>query len=324
MEAGWSDGLPVIPPYGTLVDAMVAEMGWAPTDIVGELKDVDMEVRAEQLGAAAVMAGCLPAYGRVLRALSLALLAPEHNLSGTEVTTGGASTLVVVSGPVVAELGFAHGANALGANARGNATVGRFAAMVRHFCGRVGGTLDQHGTIGHPGRLSFCIAEHPDTLWPAFHTQRGLDVGASAVSIFATEGPISVNNHYATDGALILETIADTLSHLGSTSYYWRMAGYLIVLPPEHMRLVAASFSRTEARQFLHERAVRATDELQRIGRLPASPRPDAKVVPGTLRSPVDREDRFVFIESGAEGGKFSAVIPEWVASVPVTRSIQS
>ncbi len=324
MEAGWTDGLPVVPPYGTLVDRMVEAMGWAPTEKVGELADFDMEVRAEQLGATAVMAGCLPAYGPVLRALSLALLAPEHNLSGTEVTTGGAATLVVISGPIAATLGFAHGANALGANARANATIGRFAAMVRTFCGRVGGTLEQHGTLGHPGRLSYCVAEHPRTVWEPFHTQRGLPADASAVSIFAAEAPNSVNNHYATTGAAILDTIADTLSNLGSTNYYWRMAGYLIVLSPEHLRLVAAEFSRADARRYLYERAVRATDHLLRIGRLPPAARPEAAVMPGTMRSPVDREDRLLFIETGAEGGKFSAVIPEWVASVPVTRRIES
>ena len=69
-------------------------------------------------------------------------------------TTGGAAILVIVSGPVVEQHGFEHGPNALGANCRANATVGRFAQMMRYFCGR-GGVLQSHGTVGHPGRLSF-------------------------------------------------------------------------------------------------------------------------------------------------------------------------
>jgi hypothetical protein len=323
MAAGWTDGLPVIPPYATLVDRMVDAMGWKPTEIVGQLGQVEMDVRAEQLGATAVMAGCLPEYGPVLRALSQALLAPEHNISGTEVTTGGASTLVVVSGPIVRQLGMAHTANALGPNARAHATLGRFAAMVRHFCGGVGRTLDQHGTIGHPGRLSFCIAEHPETVWPRFHTQRGLEPDCSAVTIFATEGPISVNNHYATTGTIILETIADAIAHFGATSYYWWMAGLIVVLPPEHFRLVSSEYTREQAREYLYTHARRSTDELIRLGRLPTEPRPEARVVRGTSRSPLEREDRLLFIETGAEGGKFSAVIPEWVASHPVTRKVE-
>src|SRR5262249_4632371 len=159
-------------------------------------KDLGIEVKAEQLAAAAVMAGCRLDYAPVLRAVSEALLDPQFNLGGVEVTTGGAAALVIVSGPIVERLEFQHRANALGANARANATVGRFAAMVRYFCGRMGGALEAHGTIGHPGRLSFCIAEHPETRWAPFHTQFGLAGAASAVTVMATEGPNSVNNHY--------------------------------------------------------------------------------------------------------------------------------
>jgi hypothetical protein len=322
-EGGWSDGLPVVPPYARLVDPMVEQMGWHPTEVVGRLDSLGIEVRAEQLGAAAVMAGCKLAYAPVLRALAEALLDAQFNLGGVEVTTGGAAALVIVSGPAVARHEFEHEANALGSNARANATVGRFAAMVRYFCGRMGGALDAHGTIGHPGRLSFCIAEHPSTRWEPFHTQLGLPARASAVTIMATEGPNSVNNHYAMSGEAILETIADCIAQLGSTNYYWRGGGYLVVLPPEHLTLVARDYTRAGARSFLYERARRSTDELLRLGRLPVEPMASAEVVRGTLRSPVVDEAAITFIESGKEGGKFSAVIPGWVANRTTIKRIR-
>src|SRR5262249_42683059 len=157
-------------------------------------------------------------------------------------------------------------------------------------CGRMGGALEAHGTIGHPGRLSFCIAEHPETRWAPFHTQFGLAGAASAVTVMATEGPNSVNNHYGMTGQSILETIADCVGQLGTTNYYGRGGGSLVVLPPEHMVLVSAGYTRDQARRFLYERSVRSTDELMRIGRLPPDPMPRAKVQPGTLRSPVVSE----------------------------------
>jgi hypothetical protein len=192
--------------------------------------------------------------------------------------------------------------------------------MLRFFCGRVGGTLEAHGTIGHPGRLSFCIAEKPDTKWGTFHSQLAASNESSAVTVMAAEGPVSVNNHYGMTGEVILETIADAISHLGSTNYYWRGGGYLIVLPPEHLGLIATDFTRDTARRFLFERAVRPTDELRRIGRLPAEPMPNADVVSGTPRSPLRSESQLLFIESGKAGGKFSAVIPGWVANHTITR----
>ena len=324
---GWSDGLPVVPPYGTLVDAMLEAMGWAPTEIVGTIEEQRIDIRAEHLAAAAVMAGCMTDYGPLLRALSEALVDPAFNLGPVEVTTGGVAALVVVSGPAVERYGFEHESNALGANNRANATVGRFAQMVRYFCGRGGGTMHSHGTMGHPGRLSFCIAEHPETLWGPFHTQFGFDPDASVVSIMSAEGPNSVNNHYAETGELVLETIADTLRHFGSTNYYYHTGRYLIVICPDHMDLIAADFTRDEARHYLYVNGRRPTRELSRVGRIHRqhADRQFDDVVMDEDRSVVRAEERISFIEAGAPGGKFSAVIPGWVGSYKViSRTIEA
>lgn len=323
MNSGWTDGLPVIPPYGSLVDAMLDAMGWAATDIIGEIPDQNITVRAEKAAATAVMAGCKTEYGRLLRALSEGLLDPKLNLSGAEVTTGGAAILVIVSGPVVAELGFEHEANALGANCRANATVGRFAQMMRYFCGRGGGTLQSHGTIGHPGRISFCIAEHPETEWGPYHTQYGLADDVSAISLMSTEGPNSVNNHYGETGASILDTIGDCMCHYGQTAWYYRSGGFAVVIPPDHMALVAKDFTRDEAVDYIYEHARRQTDLLTEIGRIAKKPIEYTGVEPGKLRTPLKNREQLSFIECGSSGGRFSAVIPRWVGSVNVvTRQI--
>ena len=313
MMSGWSDGLPVIPPYGSLVDAMLIAMGWDGSAVVGEIPDQKIKVRAEQAAATAVMAGCLTDYGPLLRELTLAILDPLFNVGGVEVTTGGASVLVVVSGPVVEQLGFEHEANALGANRRANATVGRFAQMMRYFCGRGGGVLKSHGTIGHPGRYSFCIAEHPTTVWEPFHTQFGLPATASTVTIMATEGPNSCNNHYGTTGVAILDTIGDCMLHYGQTAWYYRSGGFVVAIAPDHMELVSREFTRDQARDYLWEHARRPTDDLLRVGRIASSPSAYAEVVWGSRRSPLKNPKQLLFIECGAPGGRFSAVIPRWV-----------
>ena len=55
-DAGWSDGLPVVPPYRSLVERMSAAMGWAPDEEVGSIDAQGIRIRAEHLAAAAVMA----------------------------------------------------------------------------------------------------------------------------------------------------------------------------------------------------------------------------------------------------------------------------
>ncbi|MBP6801710.1 MAG: hypothetical protein KA128_11300 [Zoogloea sp.] len=316
MDSGWSDGLPVIPPYGSLVDPMLEAMGWQAQDVVGEIAEQSIKVRAEQVAAAAVMAGCKTEYAPVLRALTLAILDPLFNVSGVEVTTGGASVLVIVSGPVVAALGFEHEANAVGgANCRVNATVGRFAQMLRLFCGRGGGVLESHGTIGHPGRLSFCIAEHPETVWGPYHTQFGLPAEASAVTIMASEGPNSCNNHYSRTGAGILDTIGDCMMHLGQTAWYYRASGFVVAIAPDHMELVKQDFSREAARQYIYDNARRQTDELVKAGRIAIPPLEFAEVEFGAMRTPLKFIEQLTFVECGASGGRFSAVIPRWAGS---------
>jgi hypothetical protein len=318
-ELGWSDGLPVVPPYSILVERMLDAMGWEASEVVGEIEAQRVQIEAGQLAAAAVMAGCKPEYALVLRPLSELLVDPAFNLSGVEVTTGGVAVLVVVSGPVVGRLGFEHGPNAVGgANCRPNATIGRYAQMVRLFCGRGGGVLRTHGTMGHPGRLSYLVAEHPATVWPPFHTQTGLEAGASVVSVMAAEGPNSVNNHYAASAEQILETIADCIAHAGATNFYWHFGTSVVVLGPAHAETIAKSFTREDARRYLFEKALRSTDELGRLGRMPAEPREKSKVFYGTMRSPFDGEAQIHLLESGAEGGRFSAVIPGWVGNYHV------
>lgn len=318
MNNGWTDGLPVIPPYGSLVDAMLGQMGWQGDDLIGEMPSQSIKIHAEKAAATAVMAGCKPEYGPLLRALTEGLLDPLLNLSGAEVTTGGASILVIVSGPIAEHLGFEHSTNALGANCRANATVGRFAQMMRYFCGRGGGVLQSHGTIGHPGRISFCIAEHPTTVWKPYHTQHGLPEGTSAVTLMSTEGPNSCNNHYGDTGAQILDTIGDQMCHYGQTAWYYRSGGFVVVIPPDHMALVSRDFTREEAVDYIWEHARRPTDDLARVGRIARQPRDFAGVEPGQLRSPLQRPDQLSFVECGAEGGRFSAVIPRWVGSTNV------
>ena len=39
MENGWTDGLPVIPPYGSLVDGMLEALQWSASEIIGEIPD---------------------------------------------------------------------------------------------------------------------------------------------------------------------------------------------------------------------------------------------------------------------------------------------
>jgi hypothetical protein len=71
---GWTDGLPVVPPTDTLVDAMLASGPWKPGDVLLHEPVRDRVVTAEEAAINAVMAGCRPEYfpvvGAALRAVT--------------------------------------------------------------------------------------------------------------------------------------------------------------------------------------------------------------------------------------------------------------
>ena len=88
-----------------------------------------------------------------------------------------------------------------------------------------------------------------------------------------------------------------------------------MVIPPDHMALVAKDFSREQAVEYIYKNARRQTDDLAEVGRIAKAPIEFAKVEPGELRSPLKNREQLTFIECGGDGGRFSAVIPRWVGS---------
>ncbi len=181
-----------------------------------------------------------------------------------------------------------------------------------------GGVLEEFGTLGHPGRLGFCVAEHPaNTEWAPFHTQFGLAPADSAVTIMATEGPNSVNNHYADSGVkvplrddrrphralrldeLLLARLRQPESARGTSPCFL----------PNTWPCVGEGLSAT--RRGASVRAQRPLDGRARA-LWPASPaesRPEFRVELGAPRGPVGLEEQLTFVESGCAGGRFSAVI---------------
>jgi hypothetical protein len=159
------------------------------------------------------------------------------------------------------------------------------------------------------------LAEHPSIVWvPSIPSPPA--GGKLGCNPDGHRGPELCNNHYAATGAAVLETIADSMAHYGPTNWYYRSGGFVVVLPPDHMDLIHREFNRDQARAYIHEKARRSTDELIRVGRIAQPPLPYAEVEPGQPRSPLKNLEQLQFIECGAAGGRFSAVIPRWVGSL--------
>jgi hypothetical protein len=129
-ERGWTDGLPVVPPTREKVDAMVDALGGEPDMVECKVAPRWGVLTREVMAVNMVMAGCKSECAPVVRAGMKALTDQAFNLNGVQATTHVAAPLLIVNGPVAAEIGMNGGCNAFGSSNRANATIGRAVRLI--------------------------------------------------------------------------------------------------------------------------------------------------------------------------------------------------
>jgi hypothetical protein len=324
---GWHDGLPVVPPTRERVDAMLG--GRDPDEPIGEVPPAMGLLTMERLAACAVLAGCSPEYFPVVLAVAHAALDPAFNLHGMQNTTHPASPAVVVNGPVAERIGMNGGSNALGFGNRANATIGRALRLVMALTG--GGTpggLDQ-STLGGPHKWTLCFPEREAASpWQPLHVDKGFAPEQSVVSLYCTEGPAMISDHYSRTPDQLAATLALGLGSVWAPAWYPMAAETVLVLCVEHARTFAdAGWSKERLREQLFDLSRRTVGELKASGSGELTPlityaRDDDAVVSKFLQP-----EEIVIVVAGSDAGRFSAVLAPWagfgLGSTPVTRLIE-
>jgi hypothetical protein len=237
---GWTDGLPVVPPTPERVAAFVRAAGRSPAEVIATLPPTWAEATVEKVAVNAVMAGCRPEHVPVVLAAVRAASREPFNLYAVQTTTHPCAVLVLVSGPIAAELGMNAGYGAFGPGNRANATIGRAVRLVlMNVGGARPGTLDR-ATQGTPAKYTYCVAENESASpWEPLRLSLGFGAGDSVVTVVAGEGPHNINDHGSTTAASLLRQIGGTLAIPGSNNAYMQGDSYLF-LGPEHARQLSA------------------------------------------------------------------------------------
>ena len=320
-ERGWTDGLPVVPATEDAVGRFLAAAGRAPGDVALTESTRRRTITVEKVAINAVMAGCRPEYMPLLLAALEAMADPTFTLHGAITSTGGSATLLVVNGPIRGRLGLNAGGNVFGPGWRANATIGRAIRLITLNClGAQPGLLDR-STQGHPGKYTYCIAElEEESPWPPLHVDRGLPREASAVTVYAAEGPHNVLSHYGETAEAVVVALADTMAALGSFS----PGESFIVLAPEHVQILARDgWTKPRLREALYARARRTRADLKRGGKLAGAVEPGDETV--WVHRGLGPEDIHLVVAGGGAGGH-SAFIPSWSRdrnSLSVTKEIR-
>ena len=314
---GWTDGLPVVPPETHLVEAMLALEGRPHETVLASHPATGFDCTIHAAAVNAVMAGCLPEYFPVLVAALEAINEKAFNFHGSTASTGGSAPLLIVSGPLVDELGMNAGVNLFGPGNRANATIGRAMRLILLNVFKMIPGISDKSTQGHPGKYSFCIAERADrSPWPCLHEELGYPDGVSSVTVYAGSGFVNVENHGGNTPQAVLETIADAMANYGCIS----LGQSVVVLSPEHAAIVASTgWSKAQVQAFIFSKAYRSVEGMRRVGKFRAD---DFDRQHGTQASAhlhdansVHRglapEDILILVGGGDAGGH-SAFIPSW------------
>ncbi|XSC47465.1 hypothetical protein ACF1BQ_019515 [Bradyrhizobium sp. RDT10] len=309
------------------IDAIVAALGGDPQFVECKIAPRWGALAQEILAVNMVMAGCRPEYAPIVRAAMLALADREFNLNGVQATTHVASPLIIVNGPLAAEVGMNGGPNAFGSGNRANATIGR---AVRLIMLNVGGGWPRIST-----RAPSAIRASTPTAWPKtkpivrspLSRRARLPSRDSTVFAIAAEAPHSVTDHQCNDPEGILDTMCSAMSTIASNSAV--LGGHCtVILGLEHAKDIAkAGWTRSDIRHYLwmnSGNAFKAISRDHRYGKVYNRNLPKwLKRDPDTRIPIVPSADNIHLFIMGGHAGRFSAFIPGWGhMNTPVLKAI--
>ena len=247
IEKEWSDGLPIIPPTQSTVEAFLRYTDRNPKEVLGVLAPENRQATIWNVAVNGVMAGCRPEYMPVLIAIVEILQDPKFRLVDAGATPGW-EPVVILSGPLIKELDFNCGAGIARIGRRANSSIGRFVRLyIRNIAGsRIMPTGSDKGSIS--SNFFIALAENEPSVdeigWQPFSVDQGFKKGANIVtlqSVVSVSPPIYTGGETAESHMeVITEVAADEMR-------YWSFTGFnqgrwfpLLVLGPAIAAAIAA------------------------------------------------------------------------------------
>ncbi len=272
VRAGWSDGMPLVPPTREKVDAMIAASGRRGDEVIGIFEPGFGIGTVEKIAANAVMAGCKPQVMPVILAVAECILDPLIGLRSFAMSTGPQAPVVMVSGPIAREIGMNHGVCALGPGSISavNVTIGRTLRLMMMNVGHSYPGVSDMDTIGSAMKFSACVAENEKANpWEPYRVARGYDRAASIVSVNVPYGVCELFDFQNHDPNLLIESFCSAIKNGAQTgSANWLLGApdvggslhgerqNLILLCPDHASVFGnAGWSLRDVKEALYKGA---------------------------------------------------------------------
>ena len=325
-DAGWTDGLPIIPPTEERVAAFLDKSDRKAHEVLAVLPPKRAEASIQKLAVNAVMAGCKPEYFPVIVAAVEALADPTFELYGVNTTTNPVAPVFIINGPIRKEIDLNCSWGCFGPGNRANATIGRALTLALiNIAGRIPGQVSK-ATHAQPGRYAFCFGEHEEmSPWEPLHVERGFRADENTVTALATTGTTNILDMLSKGPEELLTMIAHSYVSVGNNCYF---AGYAkgemgLVLCPPHARLIGEKFKKKQdVKEFLFEHTAWVPIEMF-PDHLRSAIQSNGlnQVVNGRVRI-APTPETFVVVVAGGLAGYQSVALPGFGSPYMVTKPI--
>jgi len=247
-DAGWGDGLPLVPPTEERVREYLVASGRFPDECLAELPPRNGRCTVEKIAVNAVLAGA-PAESMPLLSTAIDAMAdPVFNLFALNTTTSCVVPGVFVNGPARHTLSIPFDAGCFGGAAGPAPAIGRALRLVmRNVGGQVVGVTSK-SVFGQPGRVAgIVVGEWEErSPWAPLAERRG--VAGNAVTVHGCTGTIDVADIAADNGRDLLEIIGTSLAFPGTNAFIGAHHGaeILVCLAPPWADLIAEAYPDVE------------------------------------------------------------------------------
>jgi len=324
LSRGWGDGLPLVPPTPERVAAMAAGYDLPGDFAIATLAPMEGVATVEKIAVNAVMAGCDPRHMPLLVAAVEAVSRPEFDLRGMSTTTNPDAVLMIVSGPIVRQMGLNAGSGTFGRGNRANASISRALHLIIQNVGGSRPGVTDMSTLGQPGEFVMFLAENSDASpWPSWHTEFGFAQERNVVTVASVEGYSGIMG-IGYSRPEYLELIAQWLR--GHDRPY-RSAIILVIAQDTAKMLAREGWTRDSIRARLRERARIPFEDWKRqyhaaVEARRGVPQEVLSMTDGQTLVPKPFFDSMPIIVAGGPGEK-SMIMPCWAAGRMVSEEIR-
>jgi hypothetical protein len=277
----WGDGLPLWPPTPERVDWILRGAAQPRDRVLGTFPPRGGVTTIETCAIALAMAGGRPEYLPVLLAAVEAFLDEESGSAQLQAASGSAFPVIIVNGPIGAQIRLNAGFGCLGPDPQrpAGASIGRALRLLQQ---NVGGALPGIGTMANYGGLRYTnvvFAEDEANLpagWPPHATERhGFAPGRSSISLAFANGATNIRRRGAKketpeeDALQGMHRMADFMRvpNMPGLAGYERGTPGILMLPGVVAQTMAGlGWTPRSIREFLWEHSRIPAADLRRAG----------------------------------------------------------